>query len=340
MCETAQQVPRADIAAAAWLLRGAGQQPRRLPPPLSHTVGAAGMTAITIGRDRRKRAEIRPASNRRELRVTPWGFRWHAAITAALLIAALSCSCTSDRCTCPGPEPPDVSMNYAFRVAVPMCSGCDPCWLVYWYFQCVGDSCCYLGHYDPRNDESQPEWLARVREIEACYMRTGYQCPDTAWVSSIDPTLTPRVNEEAEEMALSLSTTLVAAGVAYERVAHDLALIRRVFADSIPEVSAVTFQPYWTTNRLLVRLSASAFDLFKTEEYHDLDLLNARYGAIRVTHAIYTTILIEFSGRYRMPQLASIYTTVPSVDYAYGDRFVFICDPSTIIAWRDHDSGE
>jgi hypothetical protein len=42
MREASQQVAGADSAAAGWLLRRRGQQPRRLRSPLSHTVGQMG----------------------------------------------------------------------------------------------------------------------------------------------------------------------------------------------------------------------------------------------------------------------------------------------------------
>ena len=46
---TVQQVARADIATAAWLLRCGWQQPRRLRSPLSHTVRHTRRIAMTVG---------------------------------------------------------------------------------------------------------------------------------------------------------------------------------------------------------------------------------------------------------------------------------------------------
>jgi hypothetical protein len=262
-----------------------------------------------------------------------WAKRYAALL--ALVIVAFSCTCTSDRCTCPGPEPPDVRVSYAFRQAVPMCDGCDPCWLVYWHFQCAGDSCYYRGHYDPRTDEIEPEWLTRVREIELSYERTGYPRADSSWGSARDPALTPRDNEEAEELALSLSLTLVAPQQSYELIAHDLALIRATFSRAIPELNTIKFQPYWVSSVLGVELTPTAYAQFEAGEYHDLDQINTLYGATRVRPFIHEWIIIDLRGRYRMPQLASIYRTVPSVQNAHGDSYVFFCDPSTIFAWRD-----
>jgi hypothetical protein len=255
----------------------------------------------------------------------------YCAVFAVLLTAALCASCGTERCS--EPRETRLRMAYAFRHAVPQCMGCDPCWYFYWYFECDGVRCDYLSHFDPRDGQEEPDWLGRVREIEKCYMSTGY-CSDKSWGYHTDPSLTPRESEEAEEAALWLSGSLVAPQELYEIVRDDLALIRATYRDSIPQVDTVSFQPYLMSNWVGIELSPDAYQQYTQGEYHDWDSLNTLYGLTQTRPGIHEFLYLIFSGRYNTVRLAELYKTLPSVWGSWPTGWAFICDPSTVIAWR------
>jgi len=253
-----------------------------------------------------------------------------------LLAAALGLSCSSDGCRCTEPEQTQITMAYVFREAVPMCPGCDPCWYLYWGLECVGDTCRYLGDYDPREDQDQPVWLAAIKDIESCYDCDGsyMNCADSFWTDCSDPDLTPREDEEAEEAAIWVSGSLVAPQDLYELLVHDLSLIRTEWGDSIPVLDEITFQPYTVSNDLALWLTRSAYEQFARGEYTDLDSLNALYGATTVRPWLDEYLRITFSGRYNTWRLGEVYEEVPSVISAHPDGYIFICRPSTVLPMR------
>jgi hypothetical protein len=115
----------------------------------------------------------------------------------------------------------------------------------------------------------------------------------------------------------------------------DLVLIRTEYARIIPQVTEIKFQPVLISNHLGITLNNDDYARFERGEYHDLDSLNAHFGMTRILVGIYNSFHLFFRGRYQMWRLADIYGRVPSVMIAWpGDEHVFLCDPSTVIAWR------
>ncbi len=253
-----------------------------------------------------------------------------------VLVAIIFClSCSSDGCKCTEPEPVQIRMTYIFREAVRMCMGCDPCWYLYWRFDCEAGSCTYLGHYDPRDGQEIPGWLDAVRDIEYCYDNARCIPTDSSWSYCADPALTPREDAEAEEAALWLSGSLVAPQELYELLVDDLALIRAGWGDSIPELNAISFQPYQPSNDLAVALYGDDYERFMQGEYNDLDSLNALFGATDVTPWLFNSLRITFSARYNVWRLAEVYMREHSVLWAEpGNGYIFICRPSTVLPWR------
>jgi hypothetical protein len=224
-------------------------------------------------------------------------------------------------------------MAYIFRKPVSMCSpACDPCWYLYWRFECIGDTCRYLGHYDPREDQEVPQWLSEIRDLEFCYDDYGVNCAESLWTYCTDPGLTPRDNEEAEEAALWLSGSLVAPQDLYELLVHDLSLIRAEWGDSVPDVNTITYHPYLLSNDLCVSPTRAAYEQFLQGEYTDLDSLNGLFGATAVSPWLDHYLRITFDGRYSIWELAKIYESVPSVvSVEPGDAYIFICHPGTVL---------
>ena len=261
--------------------------------------------------------------------------RWRGLIAMALAMLVIA-TCSSEDRICTVPEPKPLTMAYAFRQAIPICEACDPCWELYWYFECTEDSCRYIAHFDPREDQEEPDWLLAAHQLEPPYLGQLYGPPDTSWGYWTDPAPTPRDNLEAEEAALSLSGSLVAPQKLYDLVLRDLGSIRSQYGALVPEVSTIKFQSYLVTNELLVDLWPAAYLQFERGNYHDLDSLNARYRVTRIRPLFNHWIVLTFEGRYFPPALARVYEKVPSVFLADCDGYGFFCEPSTVVMWRKH----
>jgi len=228
-------------------------------------------------------------------------------------------------------------MGYAFREAVNYCHGCDYCYFLYWYFECDECGCHYRGHFDSRDMNTGPDWFGRVTQIERCYTIWAGYCPDTSWGYFTDPSHTPRENEEAEEAALWLSGSLVAPPQFYDVLCEDLPRIRAEFRATIPQVDSVAFQPRLVSNNVALWLTADAYQQYLQGEYHDWDSLNTRFGLTRIQpgYGDYAVVHLIFAGRYNTPELANVYKKLSTVGDAWpGDGWSFLCDPSTIFAWR------
>ncbi len=258
--------------------------------------------------------------------------RLHAATLAALFAICLFCSCGSERCECPEPQPARPQMAYVFQQAVNYCMGCDYCYYLYWYFECDGDTAKYLDRFDSRDDQDQPPWLTHVAAMERCYP-TRY-CPDPSWGYYTDPSVTPRQNEEAEEAAVWFSGSLVAPENLYEILRDDLALIRTSWRESIPQVDSISFQRHLHSDYLSVVLYRDAYERFTRGEYHDWDSLNTVFHVTEVRPLSYATVFLIFRGRYYTPSLAQVYKTIPSVfiTESVGAESGY-CEPSTVFAW-------
>jgi hypothetical protein len=128
-----------------------------------------------------------------------------------------------------------------------------------------------------------------------------------------DVRATPKEDQEAEEVALWLSGSLVAPETLYSRVQADLAEIRSTYGGSIPALMSVFFRPWWVVSELQVSLADTAIEQFLQGNYHDLDDLNGQLGLTRMEHYVLNWITLSFQGRLNPAKLAELYERVPSV---------------------------
>lgn len=215
-----------------------------------------------------------------------------------------------------------------------MCMGCDPCYRLYWLFECEGDECSYVGHWDPREGAESPGWLEEIQVSEEMYDYWNYSMPDSTWASCHDVTKTPRENAEAEEAALWMSGSLIAPDSLYFIIERQLALIREEYGEQLPRLKTLHFSPYLYSNRLMISLRPEAMQRYEAGTYEDLDSLNAVFKLKTMSHMFGTVFLATFEGRYHPLGIAEVYWQVPSVEYAEPDGIGIISVPSTVIPRR------
>jgi hypothetical protein len=227
-------------------------------------------------------------------------------------------------------------MAYFFRQAKSACMGCDICYYVYWYFECYDADCHYVGHWDPRDQAEPPSWFAFVIVAEECFDDWSWGCRDSLWGFCSDPQLTPRDNKEAEEAAIWLSESLVAPQDLYDRIAHDLDLIRATYGDDIESLRQIHFTPHLNSSAMWVELMPQALYRYTQGEFHDLDSLNTYFKVREILdHSDRGMLAFIFEGRYDTHQLAQIYTDTQSViiadpGLAHGGPY---CRLSTVLPW-------
>ena len=316
--------PRADGSCVTALAeRRASAAPHR--PPLSHTVGPMVLLAWY---------------NRVVHSVRGWVMNSRArTLLLVLPLAILLCvSCASDRRACLEPEPGQQELAYIFRGMVSLGPGSGEVVRVYWYFECGGWGCRYVGHWNPIEEPESPAWFATVLDAEACYDDPSWGCGDTLGIQCSDPSYTPRENQEAEEASIWLSGGLVAPPELYDRIAQDLRFIRTSFGDTIPELRDIRFTPYMHSNVIGLELMPEAVSRFREGKFHDLDSLNAHFKVTEVrvdnSSSCGPWFTLFFDGRYDTIQLSKIYKDTPSVLWAeavggWGGWW----GPITVIPW-------
>jgi hypothetical protein len=165
---------------------------------------------------------------------------------------------------------------------------------------------------------------------------------------------TPRPDTEAELAALWLSGGLVAPGELYTRLHKGFKELRKLYADSIPEVKIPFIFPV-EPSRIFLQLTRSAAEQLRAGTYTEWDTLNQIF---RVTE-IDTTILfsrhhyvwLEFQGFLHPAVVAEYYRNLKGVVLAgtngyagdwsctypwiHGDRLTFLVRK----AWGDCPSG-
>lgn len=257
-----------------------------------------------------------------------------AIIAAALTICV---SCGVDRCPCGYLQPDDTRVVYFFREAEFGCAGCDTCCCyVYWCFEEGTTGYEYLGHWDPNEQEEPPKGFGDIRQAEWCYDDWSWGCTGAPWGGCSDPSLTPRENVEAEEVAIWLSEGLVAPQQLYDKVLSDLAIIRSRYGPAIPELNTIQFTPYLESDRIIVEVTPEAAAQFERGEYHDLDSLNEHFKLCNMypEKCCQPRLHLEFDARYDTKVLAQAYEQVPSVIGAEpGRAFGWLCRPSTVLPW-------
>jgi len=228
------------------------------------------------------------------------------ALLLAMLVGVAPVGCGDDAST--SPEPQRVITTYLFREG----SGNDPGGPRYSYFECGRGDCTFGGSWDPSTGQEEPAWWDDAWPYMYC-PEYGRDCLEYPWELCSDVTSTPKENEEAEELALWLSGSLVAPETLYSRVRADLATIRSSYGDSFPVLMNTPFRPWWIASKLHVSLTYEARERFLLGEYHDLDDLNGQLGLASMEYNSSVGLVLSFRGRLNPAQLAELYRVVPSV---------------------------
>ena len=177
-----------------------------------------------------------------------------------------------------------------------------------------------MGCWIPSEHGDPPEWSGIFREAEQYYDDWSWGCADTFWAPCDDPGSTPREAEEAEEASIWLSGSLVAPQEAYDRVVHDLALIRSRYGDDIPRLRAIRFAPYLNSSAIYLGLTPEAALRLAEGRFHDLDSLNAHFKLSEIKTygggACGPSFSFIFQGRYNTEKLSQIYKDAPPVIWA------------------------
>jgi len=250
----------------------------------------------------------------------------------AVAVGMFVTGCGDDRCTCP--EADEFAMTYLFRDAWGDCpSGCTSD--RYWYFECSGGGCEFIGTWEPDVEPAVPLWWARARAAVNTF-RAGGEVPNYPWAAYSDVASTPRSNREAEEAALWLSGSLVAPPPLYSRIQEDLLTIRQTYGERFPRLNTLFFRSEWASSELIVLLSDEAKEEFLRGEYHDLDSLNSEFGLVSMDSLFSSLFTLRFAGRFHPVRLAEIYGEVESVVFAVPNWFYG--DFPNVYPWREDES--
>jgi len=237
-----------------------------------------------------------------------------------LLLAFLPfLSCSDSECT--GVEPrEEQTLTFLFRY----CWGHEPegdcAYTHFWYFAHDSEGARYLGDwYAGYGGGNPPAWWDEAAVGWDCY-REGLGCTRGSWPESEDVSVTPRPDQQAEEIALWLSGSLVAPECLYLAVQDGLAEVRQAYGDMLTDVVALPFKPPWFVSTIEVRFTAEAVEEYESGEYHDLDSLNASYRLSEMRRYTYNMFWLVFEGRLNPERLAEVYGEVESVANAEAPR--------------------
>lgn len=203
----------------------------------------------------------------------------------------------------------------------------------YWYFKLSGDNWKYIGEWEGGTGSPSPRWFTEVKLALDCYTRAECHPYDRSY--SEDRTSTPRENKEAEEAALWLSGSLVAPDDVYSMLVGHFQSIRDEFGDQMPELRDTPFRSHWDSQALHLTVTEEAMQRYELGEFHDLDSLNALFGATRIQALPGGPVLsLGFAGRYNPYRLATVYESVACV--VEGEPVFFVRSPAemgNLIPW-------
>lgn len=139
-------------------------------------------------------------------------------------------------------------------------------------------------------------------------------------ISQEDRTATPRMNEDAEILALESSSQMVAPQAIYDRINQDLEIIR----SSISEVANIRILPSWAM-RIMVSLTEEGKTQYSSNTFTEWDCLNEQFKMSQIEYlSSFSTdlILIDFDGRFNMGHLSEKYSNLPNVKSAEPDSMI------------------
>jgi hypothetical protein len=230
-------------------------------------------------------------------------------------------SCSDSECT--GVEPYEgETLTFLFRY----CWGHEPegdCYYThFWYFTHDSEGARYLGDwYAGHGGGTPPGWWDEAAVGWNCYTE-NLGCARGSWPVIEDVSVTPRPDQQAEEIALWLSGSLVAPEGLYLVVQEGLASMRQAYGDLVPDVVDLPFKPPWFVSTVEVWLTAEAVEEYERGEYHDLDSLNVALRLSEMRQYGRNWFWLVFEGRLNPERLAEIYGDVESVANAEAPRIV------------------
>ena len=126
-----------------------------------------------------------------------------------------------------------------------------------------------------------------------------------------DLELTPRANEEAEDIALWLADELIAPEYLYNIVDSTLTILEEQFSDSIPVVASSCYNLPWLPSCLVIGFHPESVQEIRDNNFHILDSLNNMYRLIEMDTnlLVINTSVLYFQGRLHSERLNEIYST-------------------------------
>ncbi len=134
---------------------------------------------------------------------------------------------------------------------------------------------------------------------------------------------TPRLNREAEEMALWLSQELVAPESLYQRLDTAVHRLRNQFVPKIPSIDEIHYYLSPRPSAINIVFDSSVAKEMRNGSYSDWDSLNSLFGAqvVDTVELVYEGgfwVAMRFAGRLSSDSLEHYYEQLPGVQYAYS----------------------
>lgn len=123
---------------------------------------------------------------------------------------------------------------------------------------------------------------------------------------------------DAEILALEISGEPLPPPAMVDQIEQDLASIR----EANPYLAQIHVMPTWVPGRIVVKLTDDALAEYQAGEYHDLDELNATYGAVKFQSVFSSWFRLEFADPYNPSLVAPEYDAVESVLLAEPDGII------------------
>jgi hypothetical protein len=161
-------------------------------------------------------------------------------------------------------------------------------------------------------------------------------CVPSEPVSKEAVAATPRADDDAELLALSLGTTILADDATYDRLARDLAAMRAGNA----ALGTIHVRAPYDQSFVLEVDRATALSM-QAKTYHAWDCENAFWGVTKIGDVVVSPagldsrVSLRFKGVYAIDRLACVYGDLPGVLRIPAD--ILVGDGPTIFVWTEGD---
>jgi len=132
--------------------------------------------------------------------------------------------------------------------------------------------------------------------------------------SAAELAATPRADTNLEQLALKLSSGIVADQAVYDRVVRDVGAIRA----SNPRLANIGYFPLMDARTLLLTVDAPTYEAMKADRYDAWSCLNRAYGAEDFSFVDFGSFVVTdaLRGTYDMLRVAAQYRGLPGVQSA------------------------